>query len=214
MPGCLDSEPPRRIYRSSVRYYLLCCALLAGSMCSLPLSAQQSAKMDPSGEWRSVNGALSLMLADEALAFSYSSVFGTAAHICDVAGAAVRVAENVYHYIDAEGTVAFTVDSSGVRLSAVDGIPSFCGSGWPGEYFKRDAHKPPAVCTVSSAKSYFHAVHSSPPKKKKSYVIRGDRVDVLPAHHEGSDGLVLVRFRGRKAPTVGLVKAATLACPR
>ena len=61
-------------------------------------------------------------------------------------------------------------------------------------------------CTVSDKKAYFHVVMRTPPLKRQAYVLKGDRVDVVPTCFEGGDAWVLARFKGSKATTVGLLQ--------
>ncbi|MEZ4528663.1 MAG: hypothetical protein R2941_22345 [Desulfobacterales bacterium] len=169
--------------------------------------------IDPSGQWYSLQGVLSLMLTGDALSFSYSAVFGATAHICDGAGVAGLVKNGEYQYADEQGTVSFLVDGRGVRMQTAEGIVSFCGANWPGDTFTKDGYKPAEACHVAAEKSWFHVVMPSPPEKRKGYVIKGDRLETVPACHEGGDQWVLARYKGTKVTTVGLVRKDTLECP-
>ena len=203
-----------RQYRILIRYVRLSCFILALScLFTQDLCGQKREAIDPSGGWRSMHGVLSLMLAGDVLSFSYSSVFGSTAHLCDGAGVAARVRSNVYYHLDEQGTVAFIISDDGVRMTAIDGIASFCGANWPGEDFTREGYEPPMPCILASPKSFFHAVTSSAPEKTTSYVINGNRVETLPVRHERGEGFTLARFKGRTITTVGLLQTSTLECP-
>jgi hypothetical protein len=171
-----------------------------------PVHSQEAKTIDPSGQWQGRHGVLSLMLAGDALSFCYSAVFGATAHLCDGVGVAGLVAEGEYHYVDDQGTVAFLVTHAGVSLRPVSGVPSFCGANWPGDEFTRQGYKPPQRGTVAVAKTHFHVVGRTPPQPQRGYVIRGDRVEVVPACFDGGDTWVLARFRGPKLATVGLLR--------
>jgi hypothetical protein len=177
--------------------------------------AQDFRTIDPSGVWKGSDGDLTLMLTGDALSFTYSSVFGPSAHICDGAGVAGLVADNEYHYVDDQGTVSFVITENLVKMAMVDGIPYFCGANWPGEDFSRDEYTPPVTCRVSAAKAFFHVVMpDTPPEQRKAYLLEGDAVEVVPAQHEGGRDYVLARFKGPQAVTVGLFEKKALTCPK
>lgn len=175
-----------------------------------PVTPQEVRTIDPSGQWQGQHGVLSLMLAGDALSFCYSAVFGATAHLCDGVGVAGLVAQGEYHYVDDQGTVAFFVTATGVRLETVRGVPSFCGANWPGDAFTRQGYKPHQRGTVATSKTHFHVVGPPPPQPRRAYVIRGDRVEVVPACFDGGDDWVLARFRGAKIATVGLLRKNAL----
>lgn len=168
---------------------------------------------DPSGVWRNDNGGLSLMLAGDALSFSYASTFGASAHLCSGAGVAGLVTSNVYHYVDEEGTIAFEVDADTVRMRPVDGVLSFCGAGWTGETYTRQGFSLPRRCTVTARRSRFLVVMPSPPTERRGYVVEGNTVEIVTAQHEDATSLLLARYRGKRSTTVGLLRARTLSCP-
>ena len=199
-----------------------CGALLAALLlCAIPFTASRAAAqsvdrfgtIDPSGEWRNETGALSLMLAGDALSFSYSAVFGASAHICDGAGVAGLVEGNIYHFVDAEGTIAFEITTDTVRMRVIDGIPSFCGAGWTGAVYLRANFHPPRRCTVTARRSRFHVVMRSPPHARTGYVVAGNILETAPAQHEDAASYVLARYRGKRATTAGLLRRRTLSCP-
>ena len=194
----------RRVYAALL---LALCLSLAS-----PAEPQGVRTIDPSGQWKGMHGVLSLMLTGDALSFSYSAVFGATAHLCDGVGVAGLVADGEYHYVDEQGTVAFTVSAQGVKMRTVSGIASFCGANWPGDEFTPGGYEAVSRCTVSEKKAYFHVVMRTPPLKRQAYVLQGDRVEVVPACFEGGDAWVLARFKGSKATTVGLLRKDALEC--
>ena len=68
------------------------------------------------------------------------------------------------------------------------------------------------TCRVQVARSHFHVVGTTPPERRKGYVIAGDRVEVVPLQHQGNEGWVLGRFRGPRGATVGLLRESDLDC--
>jgi hypothetical protein len=178
------------------------------------LRAQEYRTIDPSGVWTNETGSLSLMLTGDALSFSYQSVFGETAHICDGAGVAGLESQGVYHHVDEQGTISFTISEREVRMSVVAGVPAFCGANWNGELFTRKGFKAATRCTVSAAKARLFQVMPSPPRERKGYLVAGNAVEVLPTQHGDAGAFVLVRYKGEKATTVGLLKRAMLKCPR
>lgn len=179
-------------------------------LCLLCLSArlapgQDAGTIDPSGVWSNPEGSLSLMLAGDALSFSYAAVFGTNAHLCSGAGVAGLEQANTYHYMDESGTVAFDIARDTIRMRMVDGVPSFCGSGWTGVLFTRDGFAPADTVRVRSRKARFYVVMPSPPWERKGFVVTGDRIAYVPTQHDDAADYVLARYRGRRATTVGLL---------
>ncbi|HNX48908.1 MAG TPA: hypothetical protein PLS53_00750 [Thermoanaerobaculaceae bacterium] len=175
-------------------------------------AAQTPTPPDPSGVWRSSIGELSLLLAGDALSFSYSAVFGATAHICDGAGVAGLVTGNRYEHVDEQGTIAILLRDGEVRLETVTGVPSFCGANWPGDTLVREGSPTLRSCRVKVARSRFHIVGTIPPEPRKGYVVSGDRVEVVPLQDQGNEGWVLGRFRGARGATVGLLRASDLDC--
>jgi len=192
----------------------ICLVLLLALVLWPPVraAAAEPVAADPSGQWKSLHGVLSLMLAGDALSFSYSAVFGSTGHLCDGAGVAGLVGNGQYHYVDGQGTVAFRVDESGVKMLTVDGIASFCGAYWPGDTFSRDGYEAPTRCTVTRPKAHFHVVMPPPPVERKAYVLQGDRVEAAPTCFEGGDPYVFARFKGPRVTTVGLLPRDALEC--
>jgi hypothetical protein len=191
-----------------------CLSLFAVFIFSLPptVNGQDFRTIDPSGQWKSLHGVLSLMLAGDALSFSYSAVFGATAHLCDGVGVAGLVKNGEYHYVDDHGTVAFLVDENGVRMRTVDGIASFCGAYWPGDDFSRDGYEPTTQCVVYESRAYFHVVMRSPPDRRKGFALKGDRVETVSTCFEGGDDWVFARFRGPNITTVGMLRRDALDC--
>jgi hypothetical protein len=205
----LDRRP--RIRPDSRRHYA---ALFLGVFLCLANSAnsQEFRTIDPTGQWKGRHGVVSLMLTGDALSFCYAAVFGATAHLCDGVGVAGLVADGEYHYVDEQGTVAFMVSEQGVKMRTVKGIASFCGANWPGDEFTKQGFEAVTRCTVSDQKAHFYVVMRTPPLKRQAYVLKGDRVEVVPACFDGGDAWVLARFRGAKATTVGLLQKNALEC--
>jgi hypothetical protein len=176
-------------------------------------AAQHLEAMDPSGSWQGLHGNLTLMLSGDALSFTYYAVFGPTAHICDGAGVAGLEKNGEYHYVDEQGTVAFFIRQDRIQMRIIKGIASFCGANWAGDDFTLKSYKPPTMCTVASPKAYFYVVQQNPPTRRKAYVIKGDRLEVVPAGYEGGNNWYLGRFKGPKAVTVGLLLESDLNCP-
>lgn len=187
-------------------------AVLLGVLLGLasPGGAQEGRIIDPSGVWRGLRGEVSLMLSGDALSFSYVAVFGATAHLCDGAGVAGRVGENEYHFVDEQGTVAFVVGEQGVTMHTVRGIASFCGANWPGEEFDKTMFEAVRRRTVMARKAHFFVVGGMPPEQRPAYVIRGDRVEMVPVWGALGKDWVLARFKGKRGVTVGLIKKTGL----
>jgi len=49
-------------------------------------------------------------------------------------------------------------------------------------------------CTVATPKAHFYAAMRPPPTRRQALVVKGDRVEVVPAGFEGGDAWVLARF--------------------
>jgi hypothetical protein len=206
-PGDDNPKIPRR-HRQG-----LAALVLGLSLClTPPAQAQEVKTIDPSGQWQGQHGVLSLMLTGDALSFCYSAVFGATGHLCDGVGVAGLEKDREYHYLDDQGRVAFIVTEQGVTMKTVEGVPSFCGANWPGDEFTRDGYKPVQRCTVAEPKIHFHVVEPAPPEPRRAYVLKGNRVEVVPACFEGGDAWVLARFKGAKLTTVGLLKKDALEC--
>jgi hypothetical protein len=203
-----DNANPRLMRRRGLVAFLLILALCQVN----PAYSRDFPAMDLSGQWQGRHGVLSLMLAGDALSFSYSAVFGATAHLCDGVGVAGLVADGEYHYVDEQGAVAFLVTEQGVTMRTVNGIASFCGANWPGDEFTRLGFKPVARCSVAAPKAHFHVVMRAPPLRRQAYVIQGDQVDMVPTCFEGGDAWVFVRFRGPSATTAGLLRKEALNC--
>ncbi len=188
--------------------FIACLTLSAGGS-----PASEPVIIDPSGEWYSQIGTLSLMLTGDALSFSYSAVFGPSAHTCDGAGVAGLVTNGRYEYEDdSGGTIAFLVETDAVRMTPAAGIISFCGANWAGDIFTKAGYHPAGRCSVIAKRAYFHVVDRFPPERRRAYVIEGDPLDVVPVKNEGGDDYVLARFKGSTSTTVGLIRRADLSC--
>ncbi len=200
-----SSGSPKRVCATNV---LVCALTLAYCVAS----AQDMRRIDPSGTWKNNQGSLSLMLAGDALSFTYSSVFGMTAHICDGAGVAGLVFADEYEYTDESGSIKFTVSDNEILMSVSNGTASFCGASWNGDKFTRKEYTPPARCSVAAAKAHFFSVMTGTPAPRKGYVVKGDIVETTPVQNENAPGFILARYRGRKSSTVGLLKTSALDC--
>lgn len=184
-----------------------------GIILGLSMIAQAQARSpDPSGVWESEIGSLSLMLAGDKLAFSYASVFGPAAHICEGTGIARRTADDSFVYKDEQGSVIFLVTEDEIRLQPGDGIIGFCGANWPGDAFRREKFKPVGTCKVKADKARFSPVGPMPPAPGKAYVIAGDAVEIASLHETLGKDWVLARYKGAKSTTLGCLRRADLDC--
>jgi hypothetical protein len=193
----------------------ICVSILCGILLGpAAFVSAQGPGPDPSGVWESGIGSLSLMLAGNELAFSYTAVFGPTAHICEGTGIARRVADGSFVYQDDQGSVIFLVTEDEIRLQPGDGIIGFCGANWPGDAFKRDKFKPAASCRVTAARAYFHAVGPIPPLQGRAYVISGDLVETIPLQETLAKDWVLARFKGPKSITAGCLRRTDLSCEK
>lgn len=192
---------------------LLLCVIPPMATLSHAQSEDRFGNIDPSGTWKNDSGALSLMLAGDALSFSYAAVFGASVHLCSGAGVAGLVERNIYHFVDAEGTIAFEITADSVFMRVVAGIPSFCGAYWPGECYSRAAFSPPRICGVTARRARFLVVMPSPPQERRGYVVAGNSVETVPTQHDDASAYVLARYRGTRATTAGLLRIRMLSCP-
>ena len=171
-------------------------------------------RLDPSGAWVSAIGELSLVHQANRLAFSYLAVFGPGAHICEGAGVAGLVGRDRYEYVDEQGTVAFDLAETEVRMRAVDGIASFCGAGWPGDRFTTERFRPPTRCVVATEHSHFHVVDTVDTERTHATVGQGSPVEVVPARHTGDQEWWLGRYTGPLGSRLGLLARGDVSCSR
>lgn len=175
-------------------------------------SSQNLNFIDPSGHWEGQHGPLAVMYANNCLYFSYSAVFGETAHMCDGVGVATLVDDNLYHYKDEQGIVAFIITKQGVHMNTINGVAPFCGSGWPGDKFTQENFRPVQLCQIAVSKTYFHTVILGTPEQQKAYLLEGDQVEVVVESYNLGDEWVLARFQGPNTTTVGLLKKDDLKC--
>ncbi len=190
-----------------LRHSIIVCV---GLLASAQALAQAPVTWDPSGVWSNNNGSIALLLAGDALSFSYQSVFGQAAHICDVAGVAGLEHDSIYHFVEDGSTIAIIVTEKSVRLQPVSGVPSFCGANWSGDEFPATRRKRPQRAVVTASRSRFFVVMSSPPMQRKGYVVRGDVLEIVPVQHSEASQYVLARFRSRNGWIAGMLLSQTL----
>ncbi|MFZ1641967.1 MAG: hypothetical protein WAV07_11190 [Candidatus Contendobacter sp.] len=167
---------------------------------------------DPTGVWMGRHGPLALMRAGDTLSFSYSAVFGAAAHVCDGIGVAGFVGDGTWQYVDDEGTITFTTRSGQVTMGETTGIASFCGANWPGDTFTKAAWRPAFRCQVTARKARLFAVSALPPPERKGFVVKGDWVEALDLVNEDSVGWLLTRYVGKSQTTAGLLERDALKC--
>lgn len=167
---------------------------------------------DPSGTWMGHHGPLVLMRAGDTLSFSYSAVFGAAAHMCDGIGVAGFAGDGRWEYVDGEGTVTFTTRDERVTMATTDGIASFCGAYWPGDSFERTGWQAPFRCRVTAERAHFLAVGPLPPSPRPGYVVKGDWVEAWTLVNESSPAWLLARFVGPARTTAGLLERDALQC--
>lgn len=176
-------------------------------------AAEYDNRLDPSGSWTSPIGELSLIHSDNRLAFSYAAVFGPTAHICEGAGVAGLVGRDRYEHGDEQGTVAFVLAATEVRMELADGVASFCGAGWSGDRFTTDRFEPPAGCAARVEHTHFHVVDTLDLERTHRTVGIGAAVEAVPARHTGDDAWVLGRSAGLLETEIGLLARADLECP-
>ena len=169
-------------------------------------------RLDPSGAWASPIGELSLVHHANRLAFSYFAVFGATAHICEGAGVAGLVGRDHYEWADEQGTVAFTLTETEVRMEPVAGFASFCGAGWPGDRFTTAAFVPPTACRVAVEHTHFHVVDTLDRERTFATAGQGSVVEVVPARHTGDEAWVLGRQAGPLTTRLGLLARGDVVC--
>lgn len=191
------------------RLMLVLC-VLTGMVGWGPAEEETSIPYDPTGRYRTPLGDLSLMLAGDVLMFSYTAVFGEAAHLCDGIGLAGLDSHALFLYVHDEGTVAFRFHPDGVAMEVIDGVSPFCGAYWPGDRAARGRGESPLQVAVTAERAYFHTA-TQDPERRRGYCVRGDLVEVLPVFHGTGEGFVMARFRSPRATTMGLIRRADLA---
>lgn len=193
-----------------------CFAILAvglfASVWAAPPKTPDDRGFDPTGVWVGPHGPLTLMRGGDTLSFSYSSVFGATAHICDGIGVAGFVGNGEWNYVDEQGTVTFTTRNGRVTMQTTDGIASFCGANWQGDSFGKDSWKPAYRCKVIVPKARFYVVTTLPPPTRKAYLLKGDTVEALDLVNESSVAWLLTRYIGKKQTTAGLLERDALEC--
>ncbi len=170
-------------------------------------------RLDPSGTWTSAIGELSLMHYANRLAFSYLAVFGATAHICEGAGIAGLVGTDRYEYVDDQGTIAFTLTETEVRMEPTEGVASFCGAGWPGDRFTTESLEPPDACAVAAEHTHLHVTDTLDLERTPFTLGRGSRVEAVPALHTGDEKWVLGRSVGPLTTRMGMLPRSAIACP-
>lgn len=191
------------------RLALLGGILLAGAGVT---KAQDDRGFDPTGTWYGQHGPLVLMRAGDTLSFSYSAVFGAAAHLCDGIGVAGFVGDGAWEYVDDQGTTRFATKDGAVTAQVTKGIASFCGANWPGDRFTPQGWKPAYRCKVLNHRARFHVVGTLPPPERKGFVVKGDWVEALDLVNDHSAAWRLTRYLGKTQTTAGLLASDALEC--
>jgi hypothetical protein len=191
--------PARRPPPPSVPLTL--CLLLA----SPALAGEPS--VDLSGTYTTARGeAFSILEGKKGLVLWFDAVFGPSAHTCDCL---VEAREQ------GPGRYTFTNELGGLRVENGRVVvelkhPSCCGAGFGGFTPASLAQRAiPEQCTVKGSRALFHALDGRP---ARAYVVKGDKVEALPA---GTflEGFVVARFFAGKRTTLGLLKREELLCP-
>jgi hypothetical protein len=167
--------------------------------------------VDHTGAFESRIGEISIMLGNGEAIVSYSAVFGASAHTCDWVATGRDDNHGAYVFNDGSSVVKLSLTTAGAQLEPVDGVPTFCGAGWPGDRFGKEPAHVPERCTVKAERAFFYSTES-PPTRRKAYVVRGDGIVTLPCRHEGGAAFVLARFSGPRGATIGLLRRADLQC--
>jgi hypothetical protein len=177
------------------------CLLLA----SPALAAEPS--VDLSGTYTTAAGeTFSILESKKGLVFWFDAVFGPSAHTCDCLVEAKEQGPGRYTFTNELGGLRVENGRVVVELSR----PSCCGAGFGGFRPAALAQRSiPEQCTVKGARAFFRALDGRP---ARAYVVKGDKVEALPA---GTflEGFVVARFFSGKRKTLGLLKREELVCP-
>jgi hypothetical protein len=120
------------------------------------------------------------------------------------------VAPNKYEF-DQHGDFTGTVDIDAQGETNFDVKDNMCcGSGWPGlPDFSLSDRRPPKQCVVKTERAHFYGNAGQP---RLAYLMKGDRVDVVPSPGDSTRQFWLGRFVGPKKSTIGLLKKDELSC--
>lgn len=179
------------------------------SLCLLLASPAfaEGPSMDLSGTYTTAGGeAFSILEGRRGLVFWFDAVFGPSAHTCDCLVEAKEQAPGRYTFTNELGGIRVENGRVVVELSQ----PSCCGAGFGGLRPASLAQRGiPEQCTVKGARALFHAFDGRP---ARAYVVKGDKVEALPA---GTflEGFMVARFSSGKRKTLGLLKREELVCP-
>jgi hypothetical protein len=184
---------------------------VAAAALLLVTAAPALTPVDHTGVFESRIGEISIMLGNGEAIVSYSAVFGASAHTCDWIATARDDGHGAYTFKDGYGVVRLSLTIAGAQLEQIEGVPTFCGAGWPGDRFSYPPDRAAEQCTVKAERAFFYSAESTP-SRRKAYVVRGDGVVTLPCQHEGGTDFVLARFSGPKSATIGLLRRADLQC--
>jgi hypothetical protein len=190
--------PARRLSPSLVSLSL--CLLLASP------ALGEGPSLDLSGTYMTAKGeGFSILEGKSRLVLWFDAVFGPAAHTCDCLVEAKPQGPGRYTFTNELGGLRVENGRVVVELSQ----PSCCGAGFGGFSPVAVAQRTvPEQCTVKGERALFHEFDGRP---ARAYVVKGDKVEALPA---GAflDGFVVARFSGKRK-VLGLLKRVELLCP-
>ena len=182
-------------------------SLVPLSLCLLLASPAlaEGPPLDLSGTYTTARGeGFSVLEGKGRLVLWFDAVFGPAAHTCDCLVEARPQGAGRYTFTNELGGLRVENGRVVVELSQ----PSCCGAGFGGfspvALAQRTA---PEQCTVKGERAPFHEFDGRP---ARAYLVKGDKVEALPA---GAflDGFVVARFSGKRK-TLGLLKREALLC--
>jgi hypothetical protein len=168
--------------------------------------------IDHTGVYRSQIGGVAIVLGRGEAIVSYSAVFGASAHICDWIAQGREQNDGSYAFKDNSGVIMLKRTVAGMTLEPTEGVPTYCGTGWPGDRFGYPPDSHGQVQTVRVERAYFFTAAPTP-VRRKAYVVNGDHVLTLPCQHSDGKDFVLARFSGPEGATIGLLRKADLAPP-
>jgi hypothetical protein len=169
---------------------------------------------DRSGEYTSTIGTISLMEGTNELVFSYSAAAGDPGneHQCDWTATARR--QDARHFLLQDELTTLRITWEAARVSFRTEAGGECGAGLGDDDFPVRTLKPPRTCTVAVDRAHFYVATASPEQPSAAYVVKGDRVDVLPSQSGDSyKTFFIARFRSPSKTTIGMLRIADLACP-
>lgn len=197
--------------KRAVPILVVSCAAILSGICR-PTAARAEGQ-DFSGTYEDEGSTVYILTSPTELFVSYAEKFGSQSCAC-LARADVGSAGS--YSFDASTDFVGTVElhNYGV-IFKLPQKPPCCGSGWRGlPRFDAEDHDPPTACTVAAPQAHFYAYkRGQPPQRRPTYVMKDDKVVVVPTPGELSQQFWLARFVGPKKSTIGLLKKSDLNCP-